>query len=114
MCVTLNGKKTKLLLDTGASKSLLDISQAEEYGFNYAMFSKDQYIGIGGMTDIYVVYDYEIEERHISFLGADLEEIIYYFRENDINIVGLIGSDFFELYNARINFKTNRLYYNGI
>ena len=113
MCVTLNGKKTRLLIDTGASKSLLDISQAEKFGFNYAILSRNQYVGIGGAIDIYVVYDYKIQERHISFLGADLEEVTHYFRISDMDIVGIIGSDFLESYNTRIDFVNNKLYYNG-
>lgn len=110
--VTLNGKKTRLLLDTGASKSLLDISQAEEFEFSYIQFSKRQYVGLGGLQDIYVVFDYKIDEVYISFLGTDLSEVTPYFVKEGIDIAGVLGSDFLEKHNVKIDFKKNILIYN--
>jgi len=110
--ITLNGKKTKLLVDTGASKSLLDISQAEDFDFSYLLLSKNQYIGIGGVQDIFVVYDYKVLETWITFLGADMSEVREYFRKDGIDIVGILGSDFLEDSRAKIDFKTNIIYYN--
>jgi hypothetical protein len=109
--VTFNGKKTKLLVDTGASKSLIDINKAEEYGFSYAMLSRQQYVGLGGLLDIYVVYDYQLTGPHITFLGADLTDINYYFNKEGIEIIGILGSDFLERNEATIDFKTNILQY---
>lgn len=108
--ITLNGVKTKLLIDTGASKSLLDISQAEGYRFEYLLLKEDQYIGLGGLLDIYVIYEYSVDEFFIPFLGADLSEIRQYFNEDDIQIVGILGSDFLVRNNATINFKTNKMH----
>jgi|GEM_PF-617519 len=108
--ITLNGIKSKLLLDTGASKSLLDISQAEVYGFNYTLLSKNQYVGLGGLLDVYITYDYKVVEFFIPFLGADLSEIQNYFKKDGIFIVGVLGSDFLESKMASINFETNKLY----
>jgi len=110
--VTFNNKSTMLLLDTGASKSLLDISQAEEYAFSYRKFSELQYIGLGGLTDIHNVYDYRIQEIHIIFLGADLKEITDYFKKENIEIVGILGSDFIKMYNVIVDFKNNIMYVN--
>lgn len=109
--ITLNGKKTKLLIDTGASKSLLDISQAENFGFEYVLISREQYIGIGGLQDINVVYNYNIEEIYIFCLGTDLSEVIGYFTRNGIHIAGIIGSDFIEGNKVTIDFVKNRMYY---
>jgi len=107
--VTLNGKKTMLLIDTGASKSILDISKAEEYDFDFVMLSKQQYIGLGGRQDIYAVYDYKIDEMFISFLGTDLSEITGYFKQENINIVGVLGADYLEQHNIIIDFKKNEM-----
>jgi len=111
--VIVNDHKIKLLIDTGASKSILDISQAEELGFSYAMLSKDQYVGIGGVQDIYVVYDYKIDRIFVSFLGADLSEVREHMEENGVTIHGILGSDFMERHNCKIDFKKNILYFNG-
>ena len=45
--VTINGNTGRLLIDTGSSKSLMDINKAEEYGYEYLLLSTDQYIGLG-------------------------------------------------------------------
>ena len=111
--VVVNGHKLKLLIDTGASKSILDISQAEEYGFSYLMLSKDQYVGIGGVQDIYVVYDYKIDRIFVSFLGADLSEVRGWFEKSGVRVDGMLGSDFLERHNCKIDFTKNILYYNG-
>jgi len=111
--VVVNGHQLKLLIDTGASKSILDISQSEKYGFSYIMLSKDQYVGIGGVQDIYVVYDYKIDRIFVSFLGADLSEVRGWFENSGVSVDGILGSDFLQRHNCKIDFKKNILYYNG-
>ena len=108
--VTVNGIKTKLLVDTGANKSLLDISQSETYGFNHMFFSKNNYIGLGGLVDIYIVYDYNVEEFFIPFLGSDLSDVQEYFIKDGIQIIGILGSDFLEQNKVSIDFEANKLY----
>ena len=108
--ITLNGIKTQLLIDTGASKSLLDITKSEEYGFKCVLVSEDQYVGLGGLQDIYITYQYKVDEFYISFLGADLSEIQEYFIKDGIRIVGILGSDYLENNKATIDFKENKLY----
>lgn len=110
--IILNGEKTNLLIDTGASKSILDISQASRFNFQFMLFRENQYVGIGGKQDLYIVFDYEIEGIFLPFLGTDLREVTYYFQENDIDIAGIIGMDFLERYNVTIDFENNKLYYN--
>lgn len=108
--VILNGLPAKLLIDTGASKSLLDITKANEYGFEYSLLIKDQYIGLGGFQDMHIVYDYHIEEFFTPFLGTDLSEITSYFMDEGINIVGVLGSDFLDTHKVIIDFRKNLMY----
>jgi len=110
--VTVNGIKSKLLVDTGANKSLLDISQATNYGFSSIFISKNNYIGLGGLVDLYVVYDYKVDEFFITFLGSDLSDIQAYFIKDRIHIIGIMGSDFLEQHKATIDFEANKLYIN--
>lgn len=107
--IKVNGKPGKLLVDTGASKSLLDIAKADEYGFNYVLLG-EQYVGLGGVTDIYVIYDYKIEGPWVTFLGADLTHIQEYFTKDDIHIIGILGVDFLESNNCRLDFRKDKLY----
>lgn len=108
--VVLNGIPAKLLLDTGASKSLLDVSKSKKYKFNYILLVKEQYIGLGGLKDIYIVYDYNIDEFFTPFLGTDLSEITNYFSEKNIEIAGILGADFLDTHNVVIDFKKNLMY----
>ena len=98
------------LIDSGAIASLLDINQAEKYGFEYILFKHDWYVGLGGRQDIYVVFNYSMTKPFITFLGADLSQITVYFNDKNFPIVGIIGSDFFERYKVRIDFFTNKMY----
>ena len=107
--IKVNGKSGKLLVDTGASKSLLDISKAEEYGFQYLLLG-EQYVGLGGVTDIYIIYDYKIEGPWVTFLGADLSHIQEYFNKDNIHIIGILGVDFLENNNCVLDFTNNTLY----
>lgn len=110
--ITLNGKKTKLIVDTGASKSLLDINKCEYFGYTYSIHSLTKYIGIGGATDIYIIYDYNIDLFYVSFLGADLIDISKYFKMDGNQIVGILGADFLVRTGAIIDYNTNKLYLN--
>lgn len=107
--IKVNGNPAKLLVDTGASKSLLDINKAEEYGFEYLLLSENQYVGIGGVTDIYVIYNYKIDGPWVTFLGADLNAIQEYFDDDDIDIIGILGVDFLENNNCTLDFSKNKL-----
>lgn len=108
--VTLNGKPTKLLVDTGANKSLLDINKCSYFGYSYSTKSITKYIGIGGATDIYIMYDYNIDLFFVSFLGADLADIAKYFKQDGNKIAGILGSDFLTRTGAIIDYNTNKLY----
>ena len=110
--IYINGMKSRLLVDTGASNSLLDISKAERFGFSYLLIDKDKYVGLGGKTDVFIVYDYKIEPFYVSFLGTDLSEVTRYFTENDMSIIGILGIDFLENNKSKIDFEANKIYLN--
>jgi hypothetical protein len=109
MEVVLNGKKAFLLIDTGASKSLLDINKSSKYNFSYNKLNIEKYIGIGGIQDMYTIYNYKIDNFFIPMIGTDLSEIAPFFNYDGIYIVGIIGSDFLNNRNAIIDYKNNKL-----
>lgn len=106
----LNDKPTLFLIDSGASKSFLDINKAENYKFNYVNQPIEKYVGIGGLQSIYVVSDYKIKGMNIEFLGISLEELSPYFKKDNLKIAGLIGSDYLLSRNAIIDYENSRLY----
>jgi hypothetical protein len=83
-----------LLIDTGASVSLVDTSTE-----TFLFFTRDYDVpviigqGMGGEAYIYgvkdIILEYEGEVLNVDFRGADLSD----FRENN-GIHGIIGSDF--------------------
>lgn len=109
--VTINGEEVKLLLDTGSSISILDISQSKRYQFGTSFLRTETYIGIGGSTDMFAVYGYKINEIFIPFMGTDLSEVCQHFRDQGINVVGILGSDFIERFKVIIDFENNVIYY---
>ena len=108
--LTLNDKPTLFLLDTGSSKSFLDINKATTYHFTYIDKPIEKYAGIGGLENIYTVVDYEIKGMHIAFLGISLEELNPYFKKDNLKIAGLIGSDYLIIRNAIIDYEKSILY----
>jgi len=110
--VILNNKKCRLLLDTGASKSLLDIGKADYYEFSSLLINKDKYFGLGGKKDVFIIYDYHVKPFHVAFLGTDLSEVTEFFNDHNIPVAGVLGIDFLERNSSKIDFKLNKIYLN--
>lgn len=108
--LTLNDKPTLFLIDSGASKSFLDINKTENYSFSYINKPIEKYAGVGGLENIYTVINYKIKEMHIPFLGISLEELNPYFRKDNLKVAGLIGSDYLLSRNAIIDYENSVLY----
>ena len=108
--LTLNDKSTLFLIDSGSSKSFLDINKYKKYNFSYINQPIERYVGIGGLQNIYIIFDYNIKELHIPFLGIDLEELNPYFKKDNFVVAGLIGSDYLLSRNAIIDYENSILY----
>ena len=108
--LTLNDKSTLFLIDSGASKSFLDINKSEYYKFTYTNKPIEEIVGIGGLQNIYRVSNYNIKGMYIEFLGINLEELSPYFKKDNLKIAGLIGSDYLLLRKAIIDYENSRLY----
>ena len=108
--LTLNDTPTLFLVDSGASKSFLDINKTEKYSFNYINKPIEKFAGVVGIGNIYTVMDYKIKEMHIPFLGISLEELNPYFSKDNLKVAGLIGSDYLLSRNAIIDYENSLLY----
>jgi hypothetical protein len=108
--LTVNNKTALFLIDSGSSKSFLDITQYDKYEFMYIDKPIERYIGIGGFQNIYTVFGYEIKEMFVPMLGINLEELNPYFKSDNIKITGIIGSEYLLTRNAVIDYENNKLY----
>lgn len=113
--VFINGKRGNLIIDTGASFTLFDITQSEEYGFK-PVYSDFDLIGLGGrkkryqLKNCYVVYkDFPLL---LKAYGTDMSELVKSFSEHGLHILGIIGSDYFTMANAIIDYKNKKLLLN--
>lgn len=110
--VIINDKKANLLIDTGAAFTLFDISQAEKYGFN-TISSNIELVGLGGKKNRYSLKNcvilHEKNPLLLKAYGADMSDLIESFSENGLKILGIIGSDYFTMANAVIDYRNKKL-----
>jgi hypothetical protein len=105
----LNGKNVMFLIDTGSNKSLLDINKSEKYGYKYNK-AGESIISIGGKENIYHVWGFTTDIFFIPFLGIDMIEISPYFKKDDMEIIGIIGSNTLNGWDAIIDYEQMKLY----
>ena len=103
--VILNNKETYFLMDTGATQSVLDISQEEYFGFN-GVKTNLSFGGIGGSNALYLIVgvdSFKINNNtfdHI-FYGSDIKNVSDGIKQlTGIQIAGILGSDFFTEHNV--------------
>jgi hypothetical protein len=109
--VKVNNNEGVLLIDTGASHSMLDINKAKTYNFK-CIKKESKYVGIGGEADMYNVYSYQVDKFFVDFLAIDLSNVSAYFQKDGyLDLIGIIGADFFNQHEALIDFDKNMLYY---
>jgi hypothetical protein len=106
--MTINNKPALFIIDSGSSKSIIDVSKDSVYNFSYIEFGDQQYAGIGGNSQIYMVYNYIIVETQNAFLGVNIGKMLSFFK-TDIPIVGILGSDFLFNSKAVLNYGNNTI-----
>lgn len=108
MDVIINGKKAKLLLDTGASASLIDSNVAEKYGFNLYNLIEMDVTGIGGSQKLYHTKGIEVyylgQPMYVRFKSTDLKGI-----RLQLGIVGVVGTDYLQQHEMVIDYKNKVL-----
>ncbi len=114
----INDKNGIFLVDTGAGISLIDLNQSEKYNFKlYENYNKGEIKGIGGKSSfvptngVKVVHD-GTDYSGFRFYASDLEKLNEYFDAYGFNILGVVGSDFFNKTGAIIDFKSRTISFN--
>ena len=101
----INGRKSRLLLDTGVSGILLTPAEAERAGILPAAQSKITGIGDKGETDLYIGYAGSIKIGALEFRNCPVEVSAKEATDHD----GLVGADFFAHYLVTIDFPGQEL-----
>lgn len=106
LSVILNGHKTKLLLDTGASGILVTRSVAEHAGISKISQTKVWGIGDKGRRNGYVGIADSIKIGELEFQNCSVEVIE---QRSVVGDDGLIGADVFEKFLVEIDFPNQKL-----
>jgi hypothetical protein len=116
----INGKQAWFIVDTGASVSVLNASEARHFGFHVAntVYHEARSInGLGGRSNIYEVSgcDLEIGQlplKYIAWQGQDMHALFQAIHDNEeIRIAGIIGSDVLSKYHISIHYNKLALSY---
>lgn len=114
--VKINNLTQVLVLDTGASKSVLDLSWSQEYITKKVQLEDETSVGNGGDQlssysidiDLLEVGDLRIENYSIALL--DLSHVKKSYEKLSLpNIIGVLGSDILKAYNAVIDYKNLKI-----
>jgi predicted aspartyl protease len=110
--VAINGKSAKLLVDTGATTSVIDSSVVEKYGFRVGNNLDIDFNGIGGRASMYYVdkaiTTFNGEPMYIRYRASNMKNI-----RNSLGIVGIIGTNYLEQNKMIINYQDKLLEIKG-
>ena len=106
LTVALNGHKSKLLLDTGASGILVSRSIAEHAGISKISQTKVGGIGDKGRRNAYMGVADSIKIGDLEFQNCSVEVID---QRSVVDDDGLIGADVFEKFLVELDFPNEKL-----
>lgn len=107
--VEVNGKKAKFLLDTGSSRSLIDITVKDKYNFTANRNTGKSHEGIGNAeSQLSYVNNintyYGDSPMYINYRATNLKNL-----REIMGVIGIIGSDYFIYNELTIDFKNKQL-----
>ncbi|MBX2969811.1 MAG: clan AA aspartic protease [Cyclobacteriaceae bacterium] len=117
--VTINGKTAWMIVDTGASVTVVNAAVANQYGFLVAgnlSASKTEMASLAGTTDLYATYSCNINIGELAIKYApkaqNMISLMSRIKEHDkITIVGILGSDVLSKYKMNINYAAQTITY---
>ena len=112
----INGVSAKLIIDTGASNSCIDLNSVEKFSVQIENYEdqassatekiKNMYISNGNSIDI---VGFSIE--NLKLFVFDMDHINKTIKENEsIKIHGIIGNDIMDRHEAIISFSEKKIY----
>lgn len=113
---TLNGKPALFILDTGATISIIDINQTDDFGIiNEGESEGTTVVGYGGSENrTYDLRNVNVRTGDTKFMvgfqGKDIKTIVDVVKKyNNRKIVGIIGNDNISDRNLILNFRTGNI-----
>ncbi len=109
----LNGKQAYFIVDTGASVSILNETEAEYYGFtvmNADVYATTEVMGFNGSAPTGRVNTCTIEIGDVAikygnFRSKNMQDFAYILQKNEnIRLAGILGADLMNRYSMSINF----------
>ena len=113
----INGKRAYFIIDTGASISLLNESEASHFGFGSYSSTNQSLVGFSGSAAINEAYNCRVEFgsmiiHGVTFKARCLNDFTAAIRQHEgVNISGIIGSDVFNKYQITIDYRNNIISY---
>ena len=109
----INGKKAYFIVDSGASVSVLDITQDRVYNFNSYPLNEEA-AGYGGYAKFYEVLGVRVHVGpsivRTQFRSQDLSSIVELIRQHEgVRISGILGSDVWKDLDALIDYKSRTI-----
>lgn len=111
----LNNRWGKFIIDTGASISLLDFTQAKKYNFTYSMDTDRRLTGFGGRTRLMKtsMVDFTMQKaasnRSFRFSASDLSGLNTILSQSEQRVLGILGNDFLQSYGVIIDYPKKKL-----
>jgi hypothetical protein len=111
----INGKRAWFIIDTGASVSILNRSNARHFGFKCFDSYSVSVVGFGGESKMNEAFNCKVEFgplllKNISFRARHMNDLTDVIRQHEnIEIAGIIGADVFNRYKIAIDFKKSTI-----
>lgn len=107
IAVEMNGELKRLLIDTGATNSMIDIDVAKDLGA-YLKLDDSDVSGIGGSVKQYTVTGLKVYYRD-SVVPVRFKAIDFPVGKK-IGVVGVLGTEYFKRHKMVIDYSTNTIH----
>ncbi|MBX2963532.1 MAG: clan AA aspartic protease [Cyclobacteriaceae bacterium] len=108
--VMINGKPGWMIVDTGASITIVHAAKASYYGFKVARNDKTDLTGLGGRAVLLETYDCSLQLGELTIKqrpkAQDLHALLSMINAHDkVTIVGILGADVLSRYKMTIDYN---------
>lgn len=116
--VQINGKPAWMIVDTGASITIVHAAKASYFGFEIARHTEDKMdmTGLGGSTELLETYGCSLKLGDLTIKqrpkAQDLYRLLSTIKAHDkITIVGILGADVLSRNKMTIDYSSNKILY---
>lgn len=111
--LSINGKPARLLVDTGASKSFINLRAYKQYKFGIFMNKPAGFVfGASGVDMPYFdVFNCKLTTKEGKVLNVRFSALDMNSSAGKMGLVGIIGIDFMRTNNVVLDFKNNVMHY---